>query len=78
MNSSLHKPITLSGIGTRSLVYEVHDLENFLNPCELYWGPLLLNTTLGMPCRANILLIWVMAVSDEAFGSWSSSEYLLV
>ena len=47
----------------------VHDLENFLNPCEQYWGPLSINTTLDLPCRANILLIWVMTISDEAFGS---------
>ena len=59
-------------------MYEVHDLENFLNLCELYWGPLSLNTTLDMLCRANILLIWVMTVSHEAFGRWATSKYLLV
>ena len=59
-------------------MYEFHDLENFLNSSELSWDPLPLNTTLGMPCRANIFLIWVMAVSDEAFGSLASSRYLVV
>ena len=44
-----------SGLGV--LCIKSYDLENFLNSCELYWGPLSLNTTLGVPCRANILLI---------------------
>ena len=64
--------------GLEVLCMKFRDLENFLNLCELYWGPLSVNTTLGIPCRANILLIWVMTVSDETFGSWASSKYLLV
>ena len=50
-----------------------HDLENFLNLCELYWGPLPVNTTLGMSCHANILLLWILTVSDETFGSLGQS-----
>ena len=64
---------------TESLMCEVPLFKkNFLDSRELYWGPLSLNNTLGMSCHANILLIWVIAVSDEAFGSWASSKYLLV
>lgn len=33
--------------------------ENFSNSYNLYWGLLSLNTTLGMLCCVNILLIWV-------------------
>ena len=50
-----------------------HDLEKFLNSFELYWGPLSLKTILGMSCCTNILFVWVMTVSDGAFGSWASS-----
>ena len=55
-----------------------HDLENFLNSCKKYWGPLSLNTTSDILCRANMLLIWTMTLSDEAFGSWASSKHLLL
>ena len=71
-------PLLWQNTGVEVLCMNSHDLENFLNSCELYWGPLSLNTTLGMWCHANIHLIWVMTVSDEAFGSWASSKYLLV
>ena len=63
-------PLLWGKSGLEVLWMKSYDLEDFLNTCELYCGPLSLNTTLGMICRANILLTWVMTVSDEAFGSW--------
>ena len=55
-----------------------HNAENFLHSYNLYWGRLSLNTTFGMPCHANIPLLWVITLSDEAFDSWASLKYLLV
>ena len=55
-----------------------HDLEKVLKLCELYWGLLSLNITLGMECFPNILIMWVMTGFDEVFGSWASLEHLPV
>ena len=63
-------------MGQEVLCMKSHDLN--LNFHQLYWGPLSLNTTLGMPCWAKIFLIWVVTVPDEGFGSWAILKCLLV
>ena len=68
------KPLLFGNSRLKVLCMKSHNLKYFLKSCELDWGPLSLNTTLGMAYRANILLIWVMTASDEAFGSWARSD----
>ena len=67
------KPLLWRNTELGILCMKCHDLENVLNSCELYWGPLSVNTTLGMSCHANILLMWILTVSDKTFGSLGQS-----
>ena len=41
-------PLLWGNSGLDVLCMNSHDLENSLNSCELYWGPLSLNTILGI------------------------------
>ena len=75
LNRLFCKSISLWVVGTGGHVLDTPFFGEALYSSAVYWGPLSLLMTIGIPCRASTDVVWVTMDLQLVFSSLQSSMY---